>query len=243
MLVADAGFDGLAIRLSGDFEAVEIDRTTVRAGGAAPLPVLARRTVAAGLTGFEWAVGVPGSVGGAVRMNAGGHGSDMAAALKSAELVDLSSAQRHEVEVRDLDLGYRHSNIRSDQLVAAATLELTRSSTGAGERELSEIVAWRREHQPGGANAGSVFANPEGDSAGRLIDAAGCKGLRIGSAEVSTKHANFIQADSDGSGDDVAAVMCAVRAAVREQFGVNLRAETRVVGFAPDVSEAMGASQ
>ena len=101
----------------------------------------------------------------------------------------------------------------------------------AGEKALSEIVAWRRAHQPGGQNAGSVFTNPPGDSAGRLIDAAGCKGLRIGTAEVSTKHANFFQADAGGSADDVVALMREVRRRVLEHAGVELHAETRMVGF------------
>jgi UDP-N-acetylmuramate dehydrogenase len=231
LLVADAGFAGVAVVLGEGFAAIDVDDTRVRAGGAAALPVVARHTVWAGLTGFEWAVGVPGSVGGAVRMNAGGHGSDMAATLASADLVDLrAGGGPRTVPAADLALGYRRSAVAPHHVVVAATLDLAVGDRAGGKRTLSEIVAWRRANQPGGQNAGSVFTNPPGDSAGRLIDAAGCKGLRRGSAEVSTKHANFVQADPGGSADDVLALMAEVRRRVEDTFGVRLEAETRIVG-------------
>jgi UDP-N-acetylmuramate dehydrogenase len=234
LLVSDAGFPGIAIVLGTDFAAVDIDGTSVTAGGAAALPVVARQTVRAGLTGFEWAVGVPGSIGGAVRMNAGGHGSDMAACLSSARLVDLLTGEEVVVPVSRLDLGYRCSAVWPHQVVVAATLALAPGDRVAGERTISEIVAWRRANQPGGQNAGSVFTNPPGDSAGRLIDAAGCKGLRLRSAEVSIKHANFFQADSGGSADDLRALMEEVRRRVWEHSGVDLHPETRLIGFDHD---------
>lgn len=239
LLVCDAGFDGIAIRLGEGFDVVGRHGASasgaplVRAGGAASLPVVARRTVAWGLTGFEWAVGVPGSIGGAVRMNAGGHGSDMAASLVRVRLVDLGSGEDVSVDAAQLDLSYRSSNLRADQVVLHADLQLAPGDVRAGEAELSEIVRWRREHQPGGQNAGSVFTNPPGDSAGRLIDAAGCGGLRIGTAEVSTKHANFIQSDVGGSADDVHALMVEVARRVADVHGVHLHPETRLVGFGP----------
>ena len=130
-----------------------------------------------------------------------------------------------------LDLGYRRSNLRPTTVVVEATIGLTQGDRGAGEAALAEIVRWRREHQPGGPNAGSVFTNPPGDSAGRLIDAAGLKGLRIGSAEVSTKHANFIQADAGGRAADVRAVMLEVQRRVAAATGVDLHTETVLVGF------------
>ena len=231
LLVADAGFDGVAIVLGEGCAQFSIEQTTVRAGAAALLTVVARATVAAGLTGFEWAVGVPGSIGGAVRMNAGGHGSDMAANLVSAEVVDLRHGGRVVRDVGSLDLRYRHSNLESWEIVTSACLELEPGDADAGARLLSEIVAWRREHQPGGANAGSVFTNPVDASAGALIDAAGGKGLRVGSAAVSTKHANFIQVDPDGSADDVLALMELVVDLVDRTHGIRLVAETRLVGF------------
>jgi len=231
MLVSDAGFPGLAIRLGSAYATVEVDGTEVTAGGAALLPVVARQSVKAGLTGFEWAVGVPGSVGGAVRMNAGGHGSDMAASLLGVRVFDCRTGEDANVPASALELGYRRSAITADQVVLRATLGLAVDDAGTGSETLSEIVRWRRANQPGGQNAGSVFTNPDGDSAGRLVDAAGCKGLRRGTAEVSLKHANFIQADADGRADDVFAVMVAVRDAVEVDTGVRLHPETRLVGF------------
>lgn len=236
MLVADAGFPGLAIRLGGAYATIDIAGTEVSAGGAALLPVVARQTVKAGLTGFEWAVGVPGSIGGAVRMNAGGHGSDLAASLVGVRVFDCRTGEDATVPASALDLGYRRSAISADQVVLRATLGLAVDEAGTGSETLSEIVRWRRAHQPGGQNAGSVFTNPDGDSAGRLIDGAGCKGLRRGSAQVSTKHANFIQADAGGRADDVHAVMVAVRDAVEAETGVRLHPETRLVGFGDEVA-------
>lgn len=231
LLVSDSGFPGIAVHLGDGFSEVHVDGTEVRAGAAALLPVVARKTVAAGLTGFEWAVGVPGSVGGAVRMNAGGHGSDMAASLTGVRVFDLRTGEDGLVPASALDLGYRQSAIRPDQVVTEAVLALSPGDEATGKETISEIIRWRRTNQPGGQNAGSVFTNPEGDSAGRLIEAAGAKGLRRGTAEVSTKHANFIQADTDGRADDVFAVMVAVRDQVEAATGIRLHPETHLVGF------------
>jgi UDP-N-acetylmuramate dehydrogenase len=231
LLVADRGFDGLVIRLGSAFEGLDIERTDVRAGAALSLPVLARRTAAAGLTGLEWAVGVPGSVGGAVRMNAGGHGSDTAATLVGYRWVDLSSAAVGEGGAERLGFGYRHTTLRSTEVVVAGSYRLESGDPATGAAAIDEIVRWRRANQPGGSNAGSVFTNPPGDSSGRLIDACGLKGFRLGTAEVSPKHANFIQADRGGSADDVWRLIEYVRAAVAEASGVVLATELRLVGF------------
>ena len=233
LLVTDSGFAGVALELGEGCAGIEVDDLTVKAGAAALLPVVARTSVAAGLRGFEWAVGVPGSIGGAVRMNAGGHGSDMAANLVSVEVADLWLGGMFFRDAGSLELAYRHSNLQSWEVVATATLELEPGDPEVGASLLSEIVAWRREHQPGGANAGSVFTNPADRSAGELIDTAGGKGLRIGSAEISTKHANFIQVDADGSADDVLELMEAAVDLVERVHGVRLVAETRLVGFDP----------
>ncbi|MEA3019939.1 MAG: UDP-N-acetylmuramate dehydrogenase [Actinomycetota bacterium] len=233
LLVADAGFPGVAIVLGDAFAEVDIDGHRVRAGGATPLPVLARRSAAAGLRGLEWAVGVPGSVGGGVRMNAGGHGSDIAASLVRVRVLDLGTGHYGVVLAADLALGYRSSTIAADQIVVWAELAAVDGDAEVATAEIAEIVRWRREHQPGGQNAGSVFTNPPDDSAGRLVDTSGCKGLRIGSAEVSTKHANFIQADPGGSADDVLALIREVQRRVEESSGVRLEPELRLVGFAP----------
>ncbi|MGI8757795.1 MAG: UDP-N-acetylmuramate dehydrogenase [Acidimicrobiales bacterium] len=233
LLVADAGFPGLALSLGPAFATIELDGTTVRAGGAADLPVLARRTAAEGLCGLEWAVGVPGSVGGGVRMNAGGHGSDIAARLVRVRLFDLATGKDDVVAAGALDLGYRRSAITSTRVVLWAEFRLDRGDATAAQAEVSSIVAWRREHQPGGRNAGSVFTNPAGDSAGRLVDVAGCRGLRRGTAEVSNKHANFVQSAPGGSADDVAALVVEVQRRVLEVTGAHLEPEVRMVGFAP----------
>ncbi len=230
-LVADRGFDGLLVMLGEGFATIEIEGTTVRAGGAASLPVVARTTATAGLRGFEWAVGVPGSVGGAVRMNAGGHGSDMAAVLERVRAMDLESGKDVVVPATELDLGYRRSALTATDVVVWAELGLRRGDAAEAEEEIAAIVRWRRANQPGGQNAGSVFTNPAGDSAGRLVDATGLKGFRIGTARVSEKHANFIQADDGGSADDVLALMRAVVDRVRDKHGVVLQPEVRLVGF------------
>ena len=233
LLVADRGFDGIAIVLGEQFAQERFDGQTVAAGAAVALPALARKTVAQALTGFEWAVGVPGSVGGAVRMNAGGHGADMAASVTSAQVYDLESGELRRWSATELDFGYRHSAIESCHVVVEATLELDHGDEAASAAQVREIVAWRRANQPGGQNAGSVFRNPDGVSAGELIDRAGLKGFRVGSAQVSDKHANFIQASPDGSADDVLALMREIQRRVVEAEGIHLHPETVLVGFPP----------
>ena len=256
LLVSDDGFRGVVIMLSGEFEQIAIqpgvdaeDPVVVSAGGAVKLPVLARRTVAAGLRGLEWMVGVPGSVGGGVRMNAGGHGSDVRANLGGASLFSLrgDAAGLRRVDADALELGYRSSAVQTDEIVIGASFRLATDggpggargggpaeSAATGDAELREIVRWRREHQPGGQNAGSVFVNPiPGElPAAVLVDQLGLRGFRIGGAFVSEKHANFIQASDGATAADVRAVMEHVRAAVRESTGFELRSEVRLVGFA-----------
>ncbi len=242
LLVADAGFAGIAVALVDLPERLEIDTSTclVTASAGLALPVVARRTAGAGLAGFEWAVGVPGSIGGAVRMNAGGHGSDMAASLVEVTVVDLDAAAdgtpTRTMTVDELGLGFRSSRLGERTVVVDARLQLRPGDRAESERSIAEIVAWRRANQPGGQNAGSVFVNPvPGEvSAGALIDAAGLRGRRLGSAQVSEKHANFIQADEDGSADDVRALMQVVHDAVEAHSGYRLRSEIRLVGFPDD---------
>jgi UDP-N-acetylmuramate dehydrogenase len=238
LLVADAGFHGLAVLLAGaHFDRIDLPGGgVVEAGAAVQLPVLARRTAAAGLTGLEWAVGVPGSVGGAVRMNAGGHGADVSRSLLACGLFDLALADKAAVVSRgaaEMDFGYRRSAVTGHQVVVWARFGLAPGNEADSAIAIRDIVRWRLEHQPGGQNAGSVFTNPEGDSAGRLIDEAGLKGLRWGTAQVSEKHANFIQADDGGSADDVFALIGEVRRLVAQRLGVRLEVELRTVGFSP----------
>jgi UDP-N-acetylmuramate dehydrogenase len=242
LLVADEGFEGIVVHLGAGFGVVDLPPAgaapqlaggpaIVRAGAAVALPVLARRVADAGWSGLSWAVGVPGSIGGAVCMNAGGHGSDMASCLVRYSWVDLFSEAGGTDDVSHLGYGYRSSSVTASQLVVAAELAVTPGSAAKEQEAVTAIVRWRRQHQPGGSNAGSVFANPEGDSAGRLIEAAGLKGFRMGTARISEKHANFIQADNAGRADDVHALMAHVRDAVSAQSGVVLRAEVRLLGF------------
>ncbi len=233
LLVGDAGFAGLVVVLGDGFAQVAVEGTTVLAGGRAKLPVVARQSAAAGLTGFEWASGVPGSIGGAVRMNAGVHEADMAAVLTRVHLTDLWSGEDVVMERDELGLGYRSSTFPSSSVVVAAELGLRPGDPAAARAVIKEKTNWRRENQPGGRNAGSVFTNPPGGSAGRLIDDAGLKGLRVGTAEVSSKHANFIQVDEGGRAVDVWALMDAVRRRVHEVSGVILEPENVFVGMDP----------
>ncbi len=233
LLVADEGYAGVALSLASWADGIEVIGTDVQSGSAVALPVLARRTAACGLTGFEWAVGVPGSIGGAVRMNAGGHGSDIAANLVRAEVFDLSAQRCEWRSAASLGLRFRGSNLADHEIVLTAHLALATGDIEHSEREIAEIVRWRRENQPGGQNAGSVFVNPiPGElSAGELIDRVGLRGYRVGGAFVSEKHANFIQAGDGASAADVKAVIDEVRARVARETGFELRSEVRLVGF------------
>ena len=242
LLVSDSGFQGLALTISGLADYVDLPNRDedpeiepiALFGGSVALPVAARQSVARGLTGFEWGVGVPGSVGGAVRMNAGGHGSDMASSLTSVRMFHLRKGLEAHVNAVDLGLRFRGSALDDHHVVLSATVDLEWSkSQEASEAELQEVVRWRRESQPGGQNAGSVFVNPEPGkvSAGEVIDELGMRGLRVGSAQVSEKHANFIQADENGSAHDVVALMAEIRRRVRDERGYVLRSEIRLVGF------------
>jgi UDP-N-acetylmuramate dehydrogenase len=238
LLVADPGFPGIAVlttALGGDLviPAAPHGRVEVSGGSGLAMPVVARRLAAAGLRGFEWAVGVPGSLGGAVRMNAGGHGSDMASCLVAAQIFDLATSSATWRPLDELGLRFRGSEIAALDIVVEVVLHVHTGDRAAAEAEIAEIVRWRRENQPGGQNAGSVFVNPvPGEvSAGLLIDGLGLRGLRVGSAWVSEKHANFIQASEGGSAHDVRAVIELVRARVTEATGYELRSEVRLIGF------------
>jgi UDP-N-acetylmuramate dehydrogenase len=233
LLVCDDGFDGLVVVLGPAFAEIAIDGTRVRAGARAKLPVVARQTASAGLTGFEWAAGVPGSIGGAVRMNAGVPDAEIGDVLVRVRVVDLASGEDGVVSASELALGYRRSSIGAAQVVVWAELELAPGDPDAARAAIKDKTQWRRDHQPGGRNAGSVFTNPEGTSAGRLIDEAGCKGLRVGTAEVSPKHANFIQSDEGGRAQDIWDLMVEVRRRVHQRTGIALHPETCLVGFDP----------
>ena len=232
LLVADGEHEIVAVHLGVGFSGLdwsdEGDEVAVRAGAVLDLPVAARRLTSQGVVGFEWAVGVPGTFGGAVAMNAGGHGSNIAASVTS---VTLWRERLMTLSAADLNFGYRESALRAGDIVVEVTLRLRRGDATAARAALGEVVAWRRAHQPGGANAGSVFRNPPGDSAGRLIESVGAKGLRHGSAVVSDKHANFIQVDAGGRANDVYELAREVAQRVSEVTGIELVFEHRLVGF------------
>lgn len=233
LLVAEGEHDVVGVRLQGEFTAMswrdDGGAVLVTVGAGLGLPIGARRLAGEGIVGFEWAVGVPGTFGGAVVMNAGGHGSDMAASV--ASVTTYGRAGEREWSSDELAFKYRSSAIDGSHMVTTVTLRLARGDATAAQATIKEIVRWRREHQPGGANAGSVFRNPEGDHAGRLIEAAGCKGLRLGSARVSEKHANFIVVDAGGSARDVFELLTTVRERVHGATGVLLEPENRFLGF------------
>ena len=235
MLISDDGFSGVAVTLAGEFDELHIeagDNPRVDAGAAVALPVLARRSAGAGVAGLEFFVGIPGSVGGAVRMNAGGHGSDVATVIDWARVLDLDDGVvQPRVGATELGFGYRSSALGPRAVVVGARFRGALDDPVAAGARIDEIVRWRREHQPGGQNAGSVFTNPPGDAAGRLIEACGCKGLRIGGAVVSEKHANFFVADPGARAADVYALVREVRQRVEDQTGVRLHPELRFVGF------------
>lgn len=231
LLVADQGFWGLVVTI-GSLNQIAIGDQSVVAGGGVPLPVLARRTASEGMAGLEFYAGIPGTVGGAVRMNAGGHGCQTSTVLEYADVVDLlGDGRAQRIPAEKFDFGYRHSSLVPSGVVVAASFHTSTEEPEVCEGRISEIVRWRQENQPGGANGGSVFQNPPDVSAGELIDSCGLKGLRIGGAHVSTKHANFIQADAGATSSDVRAVIAEVRRRVEESTGVRLELELRLVGF------------
>ena len=231
IVVSDAGYRGLIIHLAGEFTSVALQDDVVTAGAAVALPQLARFCAAEGRGGLEFYVGIPGSVGGAVVMNAGGHGSDTAEWLTDATILDSDTGATSIEDPAALDLSYRHSRIRSNEIVLSARYRTVERPREEGERLMREITAWRRSHQPGGTfNAGSVFKNPPGDAAGRIIDEAGLKGLRCGAVSVSKRHANFFVAEKGATAQDMHDLVGRVVGIVRDRTGIELRPEIRFVG-------------
>ena len=239
LLIADKGFDGVVVVMSPSSteNAVVVDGDIVEAGGAMLMPVLARRSVGAGRGGLEWCVGIPGTVGGAVRMNAGGHGADMASSVVEATVLSLRSGQIRQVSAEQLGFYFRGSALSNNHVVLSVRMRTSTQEAAAGTAEINAVVSRRREHQPGGRNAGSVFVNPGSgeESAGALIDSAGLRGFTIGSVSVSEKHANFIQAVEGSTAADIAAVMAHVQSTVEQVHGIRIYSEVCLVGFSPDL--------
>lgn len=234
LLVADQGFRGLALKLDGEFQEIGRDGELVSLGGAVRLPSAAAKSVEWGLSGLEFGVNIPGTAGGAVRMNANAYGGRLADVIESVEICDASGARTATTE--ELGFGYRSSTIAPDQVVARVDFRLTPDSPEAIRERLAEMRAWRKETQPSGIKTfGSTFKNPddqaaEGMSAGQLLDRAGCRGLTVGGARFSEVHANFIENMGEATTADVVAVMSAGRERVEAETGVLLEPEVQVLG-------------
>jgi UDP-N-acetylmuramate dehydrogenase len=232
VVVSDLGFDGVVIRPGPGMTGWQgREDGSIVAGAGTALPMLARESARTGRGGLEFFTGIPGSVGGAVRMNAGCHGSETADWMVTARVFDLADAVARDRTPADLEMSYRHSNLTDGDFVVSATFRTVERDPAEADAVIREITRWRREHQPGGTlNAGSVFKNPPDDSAGRIIDDAGLKGLRVGAAEVSRRHANFFVAGEGATAQDVHDLVAEVRRRVLEQTGIALATEIRFVG-------------
>ena len=231
LLAADEGVDALVLKLEGELTAAASSDGILRAGGGATNAVCLHRARAAGLGGFEFASAIPGTIGGGVWMNAGAYGSDFAAVLQRALVVTAAGADW--LTTSELGLSYRHSDLRHGQVVAEAELRLEPRPSDEIKAEVRELNARRKEAQPTNKRTfGSVFKNPEHElSAGRMLEACGLKGHRIGGARISPKHANFIENADGARTEDALALMREAMRRAREQFGVELRHEVELLGL------------
>jgi UDP-N-acetylmuramate dehydrogenase len=234
VVIADAGIRGLVVQNRAEGSRIEAEAPVGRyvAESGIPMARAATETQKAGLSGLEFGLAIPGTVGGAVWANAGAHESDVAAIVESADVL-LADGNESRLAAADLALTYRDSRFKAEprDVVLAAAFRLEPADAATIAERLDEIRRWRREHQPLGIpSAGSAFRNPPGDSAGRLIDEAGLKGLRIGGAAISEKHANFIVNDQKGSAADVRALLERARNEVARRFGVELVPEIQLLG-------------
>ena len=230
LLVADEGYDGVALRLEGELAAIEILGNAITCGGGASLAAVVRRATEAALTGIEFGCAIPGTAGGAVRMNAGAYGSEIRDVLVSADVVSAGGTRRGGPD--ELEMRYRHSNVRGSEVVAQATFALARGVRDEIRARVREMQRLRSSSQPRKARTfGSVFKNPdEGPGAGALIEACGLKGHVIGGARISSVHANFIENLGDARSADVAALVSLARRSVHERFQVDLEHEVELLG-------------
>jgi UDP-N-acetylenolpyruvoylglucosamine reductase len=234
LLVADDGFRGLAMKLDGALTEVEREGTHLRCGGGARLPNTAGKTPGWGLTGLEFGINIPGTVGGAVRMNANAYGGQLAEVLEWVEVSTAAGTDRRDPDA--FDFVYRNSNLAAGEIVSRASFALAEGDPEEIKATLADMRGRRREAQPSGIKTfGSTFKNPgderaEGRSAGQLLEAAGCRGLRHGGARFSEKHANFVENTGEATTADVLALMAEGRRRVRDEFGVELEPEVQVLG-------------
>jgi UDP-N-acetylenolpyruvoylglucosamine reductase len=234
LLIADDGVRGLVVKLDKELSKIELDGTRIRCGGGARLPAVSARAAQAGLTGIEFGVNIPGSVGGAVRMNANAYDGELGSVLDWVDVTSAAGTTRRHPD--QLGFSYRRSNLRAGEIVARACFGLEPAPSADVKATLADMRARRKTAQPSGIKTfGSTFKNPtapeaEGRTAGKLLEAAGCRGLRIGGASFSAKHANFVQNHGDATTADVIALMAEGRRRVRERFGVELEAEVQALG-------------
>ena len=230
LLVADEGFDGLVLKLGGALARAEVRGDVLVAGGGAPNAVALHRARGAGLGGFEFACAIPGTAGGGVRMNAGAYGGDWAGIVERALVVDAAGARWH--SRAELGLEYRRSALRADQVVAEVEFRLSPRPEAEIRALVSDLQARRKAAQPTNKRTyGSVFKNPEHElSAGRMLEACGLKGHRIGGAQISPRHANFIENADGARTADAIELMAEARRRAREQFGVELEHEVELLG-------------
>ncbi|HJV05594.1 MAG TPA: UDP-N-acetylmuramate dehydrogenase [Actinomycetota bacterium] len=234
LLVADRGFPGIVLRLGKAFRWAARDGDRLSAGGAMPLPALAGVALAHRLAGLEFGVAIPASLGGSVRMNAGAHGHSLDEVLESVEVFRTDLDRLETVPAGRAGFGYRESSLPADSVVTSATVRLRPGDPAEIRAAMDEARAWRRTTQPlAEPNCGSVFKNPPGDHAARLIEAVGGKTLSVGAARVSEKHSNFIVAGPGATSHDVQRLMSILQERVRERFGIRLEPEVRVVGAGP----------
>lgn len=232
VLVRDGGIRGLTIRLAKSLTNVEIDATSIVADAGVLYPVLANTTAASGLAGLEFATGIPGTVGGAVYMNAGAYGSETVEVLDWADVFRADAGEVVRMKNGDLDLSYRHSILHDhpDWLVLRAGYTLSPGDPDELKARIKEFRAQRMTGSPNKPSCGSTFKRPPGDFPGRVIEAAGLKGARVGNIEVSPIHANYLVNLGGGTAEDALKLMELVRETVREKVGVELESEVRVVG-------------
>jgi UDP-N-acetylenolpyruvoylglucosamine reductase len=234
LLIADEGVRGLVMKLDRKLALIKHEGERLMCGGGARLPSVAARAAQAGLSGIEFGVNIPGTVGGAVRMNANAYGGELAKALEWVEIVTAAGTERR--APAELGFGYRHSNLSAGEIVARASFVLTPAETAKVKATLAEMRERRHAAQPQGIKTfGSTFKNPEdaraeGRSAGLLLAEAGCNGLTVGGARFAEKHANFIENTGSATTADVIAVMAEGRRRVNERFGVELEAEVQTLG-------------
>jgi UDP-N-acetylmuramate dehydrogenase len=230
LLAADDAIDLLVLKLAGELGAVEVDGDVLRVGGGAANAVALHRARAAGLGGFEFACAIPGTIGGGVWMNGGAYGGDFAGVLERALVATAGGSGW--LTPAELGLGYRHSELRHGQVVMRAELRLRPRPPEEIKAEVRELNARRKAAQPTNRRTfGSVFKNPEHElSAGRMLEACGLKGHRVGGAQISPKHANFIENAGSATTADALALMAEARRRANEQFGVRLQHEVEFLG-------------